>query len=92
MWDDVGIIRDRAGLRRAVSRLTILRREAEERLLEKGMNADTIEYRNATLLGALIAKAALARTESRGLQYRSDYPQIDDALFRHDTMMKGPRL
>lgn len=92
MWDDVGIIRERDGLRRAVARLTILRREAEQRLRETGMNADTIEYRNATLLGALIAKSALRRTESRGLHYRSDFPHTDDMRFKRDTTMKGPRL
>jgi len=92
MWDDVGIIREREGLRRAVSRLTMLRREAGRRIEDEGMNADTIEYRNATLLGALIAKGALARTESRGLHYRGDFPHVDDERFRHDTLMKGPTL
>ena len=37
------------------------------------------EARNMVEAGGLIARAALARTESRGAHFRSDYPEPDPA-------------
>ena len=91
MWDNVGIIRDRAGLLRAKSKLRRLIKEAEERYRTIGTNADTLEYRNATLVGLLIAESALRRRESRGLHERTDFPHTDDARFRHDTILMRSR-
>jgi len=90
MWDDVGIIRERDGLERAVHVLKDLHRGAIERWRQEGINGDTIEYRNATLVGLLIARSALARTESRGLHYRLDKPLTDDVHWKHDSEVKGP--
>ncbi|MEW5701440.1 MAG: L-aspartate oxidase [Candidatus Zixiibacteriota bacterium] len=87
MWNDVGIIRDRAGLTRATKVLRGLCREAEAKFRRRGVNADTIEYRNATLVGLLIAQSALARRESRGLHERTDWPRSDDVHWKHDTIM-----
>ncbi len=90
MWDDVGIIRDRKGLSRATKILRELRREAEDRFRKQGINANTVEYRNATLVGYLIARSALLREESRGLHYRLDYPLPDDAHWKRDSELRGP--
>jgi L-aspartate oxidase len=87
MWDDVGIIRDREGLRRALAELRGLHREAESRYRTDGVNADVLEYRNAVLVGQLIARSALSRRESRGLHERSDYPLPDDRRFGRDTVI-----
>jgi len=87
MWDDVGIIRDEVGLKRAVKTLQRLRREGEGRLRTRGVNADTIEYRNAALVGLLIAHGALLRCESRGLHERTDWPRRDDEHWKHDTVI-----
>jgi L-aspartate oxidase len=92
MWDDVGIIRDREGLERALAKLAQLREEAKRRWWDEGVNADTIEYRNATLVGTLIARGALLRTESRGLQFRTDYPLTDDDNWKRDTVQAGPKM
>lgn len=90
MWHDVGIIRDHDGLQHAVRTLRDLYRGANERWRTEGINADTLEYRNATLVGLLAARCALARTESRGLHYRLDYPLTDDIKWKHDSEVKGP--
>ncbi len=87
MWSDVGIIRDREGLQRALAQLRGLHREAESRYRTGGVNADVLEYRNAVLVGQLIARSALSRRESRGLHERSDYPLTDDRRFGHDTVI-----
>ena len=87
MWDDVGIIREKAGLGRARTKLRHLIKDAEHRYRTSGTNADTIEYRSATLVGWLIAHCAMSRHESRGLHERTDFPHTDDRHYRYDTII-----
>jgi aspartate oxidase len=46
------------------------------------------------LLPRLVAKSALARRESRGAHFRSDFPTEDDAFRAHVVLTRGeePRL
>jgi L-aspartate oxidase len=71
MYSNVGLIRDAAGLRAALSRLDDLTAEFGD---------DDGELRNLLVVGRLIGEAALERRESRGSHYRSDYPQTNDAF------------
>jgi L-aspartate oxidase len=71
MYANVGLVRNEFGLREALSRI-------EE--LEHSFPRAANELRNLLVVGRLIAEAALARKESRGSHYRSDYPATDDAL------------
>ncbi|MYM56064.1 L-aspartate oxidase [Thalassovita mangrovi] len=64
MTDNVGVVRDADGLKRALK--IIARLEAE--------NADCPAFLNMTATATLIAAAALMREESRGAHYRSDFP------------------
>jgi L-aspartate oxidase len=70
MWEGVGVVRDGPGLTAALECL-----EGLAGRLEPGAS----EARNMVDAGRLIARAALARTESRGAHYRSDYPEPDPA-------------
>ncbi len=66
MWDHAAIDRNARGLRKCVSALNDL----HERL-DEGMT----EERNMCETARLVASAALARKESRGGHFRSDYPK-----------------
>jgi L-aspartate oxidase len=70
MYANVGLVRNAIGLREALARIV----ELEAADGEEG------PLRNLLVAGRLIAEAALARHESRGSHYRSDYPEADEAL------------
>ncbi|MFD2740627.1 L-aspartate oxidase [Sulfitobacter aestuarii] len=67
MSEGVGVIRDHAGLTRALRE--IARIEAAQ--------PDCASLRNMTACATLIAAAALRREESRGAHCRSDFPDTD---------------
>ena len=46
------------------------------------------ELRNLHTLAALIARSALAREESRGSHYRSDFPYRDDDIFQKHSLIQ----
>ncbi|GGX32221.1 fumarate reductase [Pigmentiphaga litoralis] len=84
MWDDVGILRDAAGLTRARAQLAALSAE----LAASGIPAGTLAYnltwhdwlnlRNLISVSQVIVEAALAREDSRGAHFREDFPQAGD--------------
>jgi len=84
MESNVGIVRDAAGLSAAVARLEEIRTA-----LPPACDRQRAETHNLVESGLAIARSALARTESRGGHYRSDYPEKDDARFRKHSVMRG---
>jgi fumarate reductase flavoprotein subunit len=84
MWDNVGVIRDAAGLRRGLDGLHAI--EAE--LLELGVTDDErafnltwhdwLNLRSLVEISKVIAMAALKRENSRGAHYREDFPGAGD--------------
>jgi L-aspartate oxidase len=70
MTDDVGVVRDATGLRRALSTIGDIEQRA---------GGDTV-LANMALAAKFIAGGALLREESRGAQERSDFPDPDPAL------------
>jgi len=84
MWRDVGLVRDAAGLTRAVTTLDGWRR---------GLAADADPaLASAVTVAWLVARGALDRQESRGGHARTDFPERDDlhwmvhaAESTHDT-------
>jgi succinate dehydrogenase/fumarate reductase flavoprotein subunit len=84
MWENVGLVRDDPGLRRALDTIGAL----EERISRAGAPADpranltwqqVLDVQNLLVAARLTATAARYRTETRGSHARSDYPARDDA-------------
>ncbi|MDF3010545.1 MAG: succinate dehydrogenase/fumarate reductase flavoprotein subunit [Burkholderiales bacterium] len=81
MWDKVGIIRDAAGLAEAERDLAALDAELERCSLADANRAfnltwhDWLNLRSLVSVSRVIAAAAIARTDSRGAHFRSDFPQ-----------------
>ncbi|MGH9863617.1 MAG: L-aspartate oxidase [Candidatus Acidiferrales bacterium] len=82
MWRQVGIIREGASLAAALKSLHSLARKKSEPPLRAAQEAE-----NLRIVGEAIARCALAREESRGAHYRSDFPARQD-----ETWCKHSRL
>jgi L-aspartate oxidase len=82
MWRHVGIVRTRQGLQDAIKHLETLREELPHAVLRR-----QCEARNIHTAGSLITRSALARLESRGAHYRTDYPEHDDLKFKKHSVV-----
>jgi len=88
MWRDVGIMRSGNELADAVKKFETM----ELPRPAKPDRADH-EIHNLHRLALLIARSALAREESRGSHYRSDFPYRDEEKFAgHSTVEKGKEI
>ncbi|SPF36344.1 L-aspartate oxidase [Candidatus Desulfosporosinus infrequens] len=84
MWDNVGIIRDGVGLKKATELLLAWERDDLATCC-----VDDFETANILTVGTVIAKAALDREESRGGHFRSDYPlRLDELWQKHSLQRK----
>jgi len=87
MWSDVGIVRARAGMQKAVKMLE----EISPKLAQpNGRRAH--EAANIHQAALLVARSALAREESRGAHYRIDYPDHDDKKFLKHSIVRGEKV
>jgi L-aspartate oxidase len=87
MWSDVGIVRMRAGMQRAVKAL----QEMTPKLQNPGIRR-AHEAANLHLAALAVARSALAREESRGAHYRVDYPDHDDKKFLKHSALRGEKV
>src|SRR5256885_14530968 len=87
MWKNVGIVRTGSTLKEAISQLG----EIGEKVSHPHSRRD-YEGRNLQIVGMLVARSALAREESRGAHYRTDYPDHNDAKFKKHSVIGAERI
>ena len=102
MTNQVGVFRTGSELEDAVARLGQLQKRYRRLLRPGGRQLfnyalmDYLEVGYLLELSEIIARGALARTESRGAHYRLDYPRRDDQNWLHHTFAHrgddGPEL
>ena len=79
MWKDVGIVRSKESLEKAKAILAGWQRMMPSEPTDRPSH----ELANMILTGQLITQAALAREESRGAHFRTDFPQEAEKWRRH---------
>jgi L-aspartate oxidase len=87
MWQEAGIVRDAGTLRHGLQQL--------QQMCGRLTNVHTRrawEARNLLQAGLLIVRSALAREESRGAHYRTDFPVHDDARFDKHSVIVGDKI
>jgi L-aspartate oxidase len=84
MWRDAGLLRDALGLERALATLHQI-----GGTLPSVRDRSSLELRNLHAVATLITRGAIAREESRGGHFRSDFPARDDAHFRKHSRIVG---
>ncbi len=86
MWRNVGIERNAEDLKTAAEQVEFWDRYASHREFQ---GVEGWELQNMLLVARLLIASATARTESRGVHYRSDYPETDPAQASHIAVIAG---
>jgi L-aspartate oxidase len=85
--NEVGIVRTRMGMQKAVKTLEEMAPRVAHPKTRRAYEAS-----NLHLVGLLVARSALAREESRGAHYRMDYPDHDDKKFLKHSVVRGDKV
>ncbi len=94
MLEKVGIFRNGDDLEQAVAELTRLLGDCDKAVLRSkapGMNPEltfALRLKGMLRLATVTAMGALARSESRGAHWRTDYPLRDDANWLNRTLVR----
>ncbi len=94
MWDDVGIIRDKQPMQRALARLDELEGQLGTAGVPDGNRAfnlswhDWLNLRSQIAMSKVVAGAALARENSRGSHYREDFKDPGDMATSRFTVVR----
>ena len=84
MWNDVGVLRTREGIERGLERIETLAEALATTGLADGDRAfnltwhDWLNLESLVDVSRVIARAALAREDSRGAHFREDFPETGD--------------
>lgn len=90
MWDEVGVMRTKTGMKRGLQKIDAISSE----LMEVGVAGDNLAFnltwhdwlnmRSLCDVSEVIAKAGIERENSRGAHYREDFPEpgaMEDSYF-----------
>ena len=87
MWKQAGIVRTGPGLKLATESLDSL---GEQLSLPRSRRE--FEARNLQITATLVARSALAREESGGAHYRTDFPNHNEAKFKKHSVLAGDTI
>ena len=87
MWRYAGVVRTAAGLQEAQSMLG-----AVGDRLPAAVSRRSCEARNIFQAATLIVRSAMARHESRGAHYRTDFPVPDDDHFKKHSVVRHDKV
>jgi L-aspartate oxidase len=87
MWSEVGIVRMRTGMQKAIKTL-----EEMAPKLSKPKTRRGYEAANLHLAAQLVTRSALAREESRGAHYRMDYSDHENKRFQRHSVIRGEKV
>ncbi len=88
-WENAGIVREGGLLEEARGELAgIARGLTACGGSEPARLVEAVEAENMCLSAQAVVESALARTESRGAHYRTDYPDADEARWRVNVFVK----
>ncbi len=90
MQDLVGIVRNETEMREALERIGKFKSRAEKAAVTGNREYNpgwhtALDLKNLITVSEAITRAALERKESRGAQFREDYPNKDDAFGKVNT-------
>ena len=98
MWDDVGVLRTEAGLKRGLGHIG----DVSKAMMDVGVAADALAFnltwhdwlnlRSLCDISEVITQAGIARENSRGAHYREDFPEageMEDSDFTVARMQDG---
>ena len=94
MWDDVGVVRDAAGLERGLTVISDIEQELLETGVADGNRAfsitwhDWLNLRSLCETSRVITVAAQQRKNSRGAHFRSDFPTPGDLATSRYTVAR----
>jgi L-aspartate oxidase len=88
MSDFVGIVRSMERLQLAKEKVAQIKEAIDQYYYATPATYNVLELRNLATVAELIIASAIARRESRGLQYMTDFPTMNDG-FQRDTIIAG---
>jgi succinate dehydrogenase / fumarate reductase flavoprotein subunit len=92
MQDLVGIVRNESEMRQALGKIDGFKRRAEKTAVSGNREYNpgwhtALDLKNLLTVSEAITRGALERKESRGAQFRDDYPDKDDQFAKVNTMI-----
>ncbi|HEV2717270.1 MAG TPA: fumarate reductase/succinate dehydrogenase flavoprotein subunit, partial [Terriglobales bacterium] len=92
MQDLVGIVRTESEMREAFDKINSLKARAEKAAVTGNREYNpgwhtALDLKNLVIVSEAITRAALERKESRGAQFREDYPDKDELFSKVNTIV-----
>jgi L-aspartate oxidase len=87
MWRCAGVVRTGEGLNEALGMIGAVRERLPAPVSRRSCEAVNIQQS-----AWLIVRSALARQESRGAHFRTDFPVHDDANYRKHSVVRGEKI